>query len=126
MVQVFFVMLFFPVIMNALQYYIIDSFIKDQKPQDHEPIPSEDGEEDDPSDDGRHDEANHGATEDTMKDGTEVNTNDRDKPQPKVDPMKVDKYDPAIDGEGSGSGGEPDSPRSPSKNTEISDTAAKE
>ncbi|MCJ1255635.1 hypothetical protein MMC24_003452 [Lignoscripta atroalba] len=44
MVQVFFVMLFFPVIMNALQYYIIDGFIKDQKPSDHEPIPSEDGE----------------------------------------------------------------------------------
>ncbi|KAI9880033.1 MAG: hypothetical protein M1830_005952 [Pleopsidium flavum] len=44
MVQVFFVMLLFPVIMNAVQYYIIDSFIKNQKPTDHEPIPSEDGE----------------------------------------------------------------------------------
>ena len=44
MVQVFFVMLFFPVIMNALQYYIIDGFIKNQQPSEHEPIPSEDGE----------------------------------------------------------------------------------
>lgn len=45
-VQVFFVMLLFPVIMNALQYYIIDSFIKNQKPTDHDPIPSEDGDDD--------------------------------------------------------------------------------
>ncbi|KAL9042997.1 MAG: hypothetical protein Q9180_000197 [Flavoplaca navasiana] len=35
-VQVFFVMLFFPVVMNALQYYIIDGFIKNQKPADPE------------------------------------------------------------------------------------------
>lgn len=38
--QVVFVMLVFPVIMNATQYYIIDSFIKNQKP-DHERIPEE-------------------------------------------------------------------------------------
>jgi hypothetical protein len=41
--QVIFVMLVFPVIMNATQYYIIDSFIKNQKPE-HERIPGEDGE----------------------------------------------------------------------------------
>jgi hypothetical protein len=41
--QVFFVMLFFPVIMNATQYYIIDSFIKNQKPGDHEPLSAEVG-----------------------------------------------------------------------------------
>jgi hypothetical protein len=44
-VQVIFVMLLFPVIMNAVQYYIIDSFIKNQKPTDHEPIPSEEGDD---------------------------------------------------------------------------------
>lgn len=49
--QIFFVMLFFPVVMNALQYYIIDSFIKDDKPSDqHESVPS------DADDDGRHDD----------------------------------------------------------------------
>ncbi len=112
MVQVFFVMLFFPVIMNALQYYIIDSFIKDQKPQDHEPISSEDGDEDDPSDEGRHDGAVNGVMEETTIDGTEVKPNDKDNSKHKVDPQKVDEYDPAIDGEGSGSGGEPDSPGS--------------
>lgn len=39
--QVVFVMLVFPVIMNATQYYIIDSFIKNQKPE-HERIPDGD------------------------------------------------------------------------------------
>ncbi|CAL3973106.1 hypothetical protein PZA11_005429 [Diplocarpon coronariae] len=41
--QVIFVMLIFPVIMNATQYYIIDSFIKNQKPAGHELVPGEDG-----------------------------------------------------------------------------------
>ena len=41
--QVVFVMLVFPVIMNATQYYIIDSFIKNQNPEGHERIPDEDG-----------------------------------------------------------------------------------
>ena len=50
--QVFFVMLFFPVVMNATQYYIIDSFIKNQKPGEHEPLPSDDGDSDDGADDG--------------------------------------------------------------------------
>jgi len=41
--QVIFVMLVFPVIMNATQYYIIDSFIKKQgEEQGHERIPDED------------------------------------------------------------------------------------
>lgn len=51
-VQVIFVMLLFPVIMNAVQYYIIDSFIKNQKPTDHEPIPSEEGADDEDDDEG--------------------------------------------------------------------------
>ncbi|KAK2624060.1 hypothetical protein QTJ16_006694 [Diplocarpon rosae] len=48
--QVIFVMLVFPVIMNATQYYIIDSFIKNPKPEGHELIPGEDGAEDASSD----------------------------------------------------------------------------
>ncbi|OAQ72185.1 vaculolar membrane protein [Pochonia chlamydosporia 170] len=39
--QIAFVMMIFPLIMNALQYYIIDSFIKKQE-VDHERLPSED------------------------------------------------------------------------------------
>jgi hypothetical protein len=42
--QVVFVMLVFPVIMNATQYYIIDSFIKNQKPE-HERIPDDDSDD---------------------------------------------------------------------------------
>ena len=40
--QVFFVMLFFPLVMNAIQYYIIDGFIKGRSPSDHEPVLTED------------------------------------------------------------------------------------
>jgi hypothetical protein len=48
--QVVFVMLIFPVIMNATQYYIIDSFIKNQTPG-HEVISDEDDDSDDSFDD---------------------------------------------------------------------------
>lgn len=41
--QITFVMFVFPLIMNGLQYYIIDSFIKDPAGgNDHEPLPQED------------------------------------------------------------------------------------
>lgn len=44
--QVVFVMLVFPLIMNATQYYIIDTFIKNQKPGEFEVLPdSEDTDE---------------------------------------------------------------------------------
>ncbi|KXH27689.1 hypothetical protein CSAL01_05864 [Colletotrichum salicis] len=39
--QIFFVMMFFPLVMNAMQYYIIDSFIK-QPQHEHERLPEED------------------------------------------------------------------------------------
>ncbi|PKS06613.1 hypothetical protein jhhlp_007362 [Lomentospora prolificans] len=48
--QIFFVMMLFPLIMNALQYYIIDSFIKMQPVQDHERIPGEEPDDGDNSD----------------------------------------------------------------------------
>lgn len=47
--QVIFVMLVFPVIMNATQYYIIDSFIKNQKPE-HDLIPDEEDDDESGSD----------------------------------------------------------------------------
>ena len=115
-VQVFFVMLFFPVVMNALQYYIIDSFIKDQKPSDHEPIPSEDGDSGDIDDDGRarrrgsfgsDDRGDSPEVVETSKDGSEIKVA---APDSKTDSRKLDEYDPAVDGEGSGSSEEPDSP----------------
>lgn len=47
--QVVFVMLVFPVIMNATQYYIIDSFIKNQNVE-HDLIPDVDEDEDEDED----------------------------------------------------------------------------
>lgn len=48
--QIAFVMMIFPLVMNALQYYIIDSFIKEKRDTDdshdgHERVPSEDPDE---------------------------------------------------------------------------------
>ena len=112
-VQVFFVMLFFPVIMNALQYYIIDGFIKNQKPSDHEPIPSEDGEADDHGD-GRGEPRDQddwdaaGGGEDGEAEVVKKSLHDRTKRSSskkatglKVDPKKLDEYDPNRDGEDS-------------------------
>lgn len=131
MVQVFFVMLFFPVVMNALQYYIIDSFIKDQKPSDNGPDPSEDEGEDSIDEHGRtrrprsrsedYDGVhNTDAGNEITKDGAEVKDSEgKDKPKLKVEPKKLDEYDPAIDGEGSGSSGEPENSPSPSEEARV-------
>ncbi|KAL9119105.1 MAG: hypothetical protein Q9187_004343 [Circinaria calcarea] len=109
-VQVFFVMLFFPVIMNALQYYIIDGFIKNQKPSDHEPIPGGDGEPDDYVDGhvappGRDDwDAVAGSGDDeaeiVKKHGTRKSSSKKATGL-KVDPKQLDEYDPNRDGEDS-------------------------
>jgi hypothetical protein len=53
-IQIIFVMLLFPVIMNAIQYYIIDTFIKKQILVDHEPLLDEDTVVDAMLDDDRH------------------------------------------------------------------------
>ncbi len=126
MVQVFFVMLFFPVVMNALQYYIIDSFIKNQKPSDHEPVPSED------EDDTDHGETRRGRSFDgaSAGDGNSVSEDEagatkkaetvktsslkEDGTSPKEEPKKLDEYDPDLDGSRSigSSSGERDNPPS--------------
>ncbi|KAI9799117.1 MAG: hypothetical protein M1825_004884 [Sarcosagium campestre] len=68
-IQVIFVMLLFPVIMNAIQYYIIDSFIKDRSPSDHDLIPGDDDEDEDDEFDG------HGPSIDSTADSLEGSTN---------------------------------------------------
>lgn len=123
-------MLFFPVVMNAIQYYIIDSFIKDQKPLDHEPVPSEEEEDDEVEDDGqgrrRSEGVEHdGADESEDGDGTSKNvsevkvTDHEDNPRLRIDSKKLDEYNPAHDGEGSGSSGEREVSRSPSKDNKA-------
>lgn len=126
MVQVFFVMLFFPVVMNALQYYIIDSFIKNQKPSDHEPVPSED------EDDTDHDETRRGLRSDAASDGdgdsvsedeagatkkaetVKTSSLKENGTSLKKEPKELDEYDPDLDGSRSigSSGGERDNPPS--------------
>ncbi|KAI0392383.1 hypothetical protein F5Y17DRAFT_360677 [Xylariaceae sp. FL0594] len=49
--QIVFVMMLFPLIMNIVQYYIIDSFIKMKETDHHERVPQEDDDERDPFDD---------------------------------------------------------------------------
>ncbi|KAL8994036.1 MAG: hypothetical protein Q9169_005896 [Polycauliona sp. 2 TL-2023] len=110
-VQVFFVMLFFPVVMNALQYYIIDGFIKNQKPADSEVDyngAGADGHgrtqrsgaqvEDDCSGD---DEDGRGPRDDAAA-AADV----EDKPllaggvlKLKINPTRLNEYDPSTDGE---------------------------
>ncbi|QDS78175.1 hypothetical protein FKW77_005338 [Venturia effusa] len=46
-VQITFVMLIFPLIMNGMQYYIIDSFIKDSNPEDYAEVSNGEGNEED-------------------------------------------------------------------------------
>lgn len=124
-VQILFVMLIFPVIMNAIQYYIIDGFIKDQRPGDHEPIPSDDGEENDEEgfrrtrrqrsegSEQRSDGAYDSDEEDTAKNSKTVKATEvSDKGavstgsvKSRSDPKELKEYDPAIDGDrGSSSG----------------------
>ena len=95
-------MLFFPVIMNALQYYIIDGFIKNQKPSDHEPIPSEDGEADEHGNI-RADQQEQDDRDASFSDEDEAEIIKKSSPQKvtklKVDPKKLDEYDPELDGE---------------------------
>ncbi|KAL8825429.1 MAG: hypothetical protein Q9191_004421 [Dirinaria sp. TL-2023a] len=124
-VQIFFVMLFFPVVMNAIQYYIIDSFIKNQQHGEHEPILSDDGEQSEDehdrrprrrrsrgprhSVDGAIDSDQDSATKDTDRVGvTEITDKGATESirKSRSGPKKLDEYDPAKDGErGSSSGG---------------------
>ena len=117
MVQVFFVMLFFPVVMNALQYYIIDGFIKNQSPDDHEPIPSDDSEIDGNEHSSRsrtrrvrggavQDEEYESEEEDTVIEGETDKTATPDRiTKLKVNPKKLDEYNPATDGDKDSSSG---------------------
>lgn len=93
--QIAFVMFIFPVLMNAAQYYIIDSFIKDKDGgQGYEQVESE---EDDSHEDG-HEGSDGSVTEveeEITKDGVKAHLKE-------ANPTPVPTYDPHTDGEGSG------------------------
>jgi len=106
-VQVIFVMLVFPVIMNAIQYYIIDGFIKNQSPSDHELIPSEDGEADDEDAGRRQQEEDWDLSFDGQEEGPDPKGHSRNGSKAdrvttlKVDANKLDEYNPDKDGDSS-------------------------
>ncbi|KAL7805138.1 vacuolar membrane domain-containing protein [Trichoderma aethiopicum] len=87
--QVAFVMMIFPLIMNALQYYIIDSFIKG-KEMDHELLPSEDNDDDDDDDYERRGTGSGGIGSD--QDETPIKYNGRSR-------NGDEEYDPDVDGD---------------------------
>ncbi|KAI0483005.1 hypothetical protein GGR56DRAFT_670820 [Xylariaceae sp. FL0804] len=98
-IQIIFVMMLFPVIMNALQYYIIDGFIK-EKETGHDRLATDDqGGEADPFADALEDsddDSNSGESSQSLK---MVNSN-TPKNGPKRRPEDgQEAYNPAVDGE---------------------------
>ncbi|KAI1661470.1 vacuolar membrane protein-domain-containing protein [Daldinia decipiens] len=97
-VQIVFVMMLFPLIMNAIQYYIIDSFIKLKEPG-HESLPSEEGDEQDPFDDPlieSDDESISGESNESMKLSNSMNFK---RTGIKGPDGGREEYDPDLDGQ---------------------------
>jgi len=90
--QIIFVMMLFPLIMNALQYYIIDSFIKQKTPRDDEDADGADG-----ADGPDYDRLSVSEADDDSDDELAVVEPRQPKPAP-GDP-KGREYDPTVDGD---------------------------
>lgn len=118
--QIAFVMMIFPLIMNAMQYYIIDSFIKKKETSDHERLPSEDPDEARAFGvEGQFGEELLTGTDSEGEDDLEV----RDGKKHRSARTTEDEYDPDKDGEEptrTGSGGSSREPHGPSKVVEPS------
>ncbi|RHZ60364.1 STIMATE family protein [Aspergillus thermomutatus] len=107
--QIIFVMLLFPVIMNAIQYYIIDTFIKKPLSPTHELLEDDDEVEDALLDDGRtprnalltgvEDDGSFVSNEDII--GKDLGDGLETPPRPSEPLGRFDhtEYDPAVDGE---------------------------
>ncbi|KAI1501704.1 vacuolar membrane protein-domain-containing protein [Biscogniauxia marginata] len=97
-VQIVFVMMLFPLIMNVMQLYIIDSFIK-KKETDHEILPAEDGDERDPFDsviEDSDDESNSGESSESMKLSRSTSFRNAGRSGTKIG---HEEYDPDLDGQ---------------------------
>jgi len=107
--QVVFVMLVFPLIMNATQYYIIDTFIKNQKPGEFEVLPDGDDEDEEEYMEGSSEEIHSGDEDDEVKAVPTETIRHKYKEGKKgsgsgnYSPLKTGQrdYDPAYDGESS-------------------------
>jgi STIMATE family len=116
-IQITFVMLIFPLIMNALQYWIIDGFIKDPGSGDHQPLPTDDESDDESGDEAwlrqrrrRLDESD----EENSEDEAEVDAKRKERiaergplkeANPTPIPSRRSEYDPVADGAGSSGSG---------------------
>ena len=109
-IQITFVMFVFPVIMNALQYYIIDTFIKERHshPEGHTLLPGEDVDEDEGGD-ARQREVNGevGGYSSISDSSTDAATNQKlgkSEAEVRASSEEVDEnlteHDPRLDGDG--------------------------
>ncbi|KAI1147157.1 vacuolar membrane protein-domain-containing protein [Nemania diffusa] len=97
--QIFFVMMLFPLIMNVIQYYIIDSFIK-KKDVGHERIPQEDIDDRDPFDDSFGDDSDDGAMSDESNESVRMSRSTSFAgTQKKSNKNAREEYDPDLDGQ---------------------------
>ncbi|KAI1128878.1 vacuolar membrane protein-domain-containing protein [Nemania abortiva] len=97
--QIFFVMMLFPLIMNAVQYYIIDSFIK-KKEMGHERISQEDVDDRDPFDDSFGDDSDDGSMSDESNESVRMSRSTSfTNTQKKSGKNAREEYDPDLDGQ---------------------------
>lgn len=100
--QIAFVMFIFPVAMNAIQYYIIDSFIKQQPEDDDDTgfqrVPSSEGDSQD-GEGRRLSIESDVSDEDKLKNKSAVST--KEEGLSEANPTPVPTYDPNTDGEAS-------------------------
>ncbi|KAI0199150.1 vacuolar membrane protein-domain-containing protein [Astrocystis sublimbata] len=104
--QIFFVMMLFPLIMNGIQYYIIDSFIKKRETHTHERLPQDDRDDErDPFDDSFGEEDSDGLLssdddddEDDAGHGT-VPVESKSSGKGGAGPNAHEEYDPDLDGQ---------------------------
>ncbi|KAI1428341.1 vacuolar membrane protein-domain-containing protein [Xylaria sp. FL1777] len=98
--QIVFVMMLFPLIMNALQYYIIDSFIK-LRETGHERVAQEEEEDDsDPFDDGFGDDSDDGSISNESSDSVRMSRSATFKDTKRGDSKNGhEEYDPDLDGQ---------------------------
>ncbi|KAI0974405.1 vacuolar membrane protein-domain-containing protein [Xylaria arbuscula] len=97
--QIVFVMMLFPLIMNALQYYIIDGFIK-LKETGHERIPQEEADDSDPFDDSFGDDSDDESTSNESTDSVRMSRSESFKDTLRKGGKNAhEEYDPDLDGQ---------------------------
>ncbi|KAF2968042.1 hypothetical protein GQX73_g5476 [Xylaria multiplex] len=97
--QIFFVMMLFPLLMNAIQYYIIDGFIK-MRETDHERLPQNDEDDRDPFDDGFGDDGDDGSISGRSSDSVRMSRPASFKNAQKGNSnTSREEYDPDLDGQ---------------------------